>query len=116
MTNFYKSFLTGMIALVAIAVQPAFAQSETIAEAKANCEIGEKNNGYLGVVDGADITTAVNREMRSINQQRKAVYAELAEQNGVTVNVTAKLTAEKLINRAPAGSCVQNASGRWVQK
>ena len=94
----------------------AHSASASIEGAKAECLIGERNDGYLGVVSGKSIDDALRREMRSINQQRKAAYARLAERNGVTIDVTARLTAEKLINGAGAGECVQNASGAWIKK
>jgi uncharacterized protein YdbL (DUF1318 family) len=53
--------------------------------------------------------------MREINQARANAYADLARRNGVTVEVTAKVAAEKLINKAPSGHCVQNESGEWVR-
>lgn len=95
---------------------PALAQGASIAQAKSQCVVGEKNDGYLGVIDNGAASAELRREVQSINQQRKSAYARLAERNGVTVEVTAKLTAEKLINQAPSGHCVQDASGRWLRK
>ncbi len=105
-----------LLCAVLTALAPAQAQNRLIAEAKASCIIGEQNDGYLGVVSGRTASDALRREIRSINQQRKAAYERLAARNGVTTEVTAKLTAEKLINDAPAGYCVQDASGSWIRK
>ncbi len=116
MTNLFKTFLAGLALLLLPALTPAFAQAETIQGAKAACEIGEQNDGYLGRVRGAEISAAVDREMRSMNQRRKAEYARLSKETGETVSIIAQLTAEKLINRAPAGHCVQDASGTWIEK
>ena len=96
-------------------VTPALAASPAIESAKAQCVIGERNDGYLGVVAGKTAATDVLREMRSINQQRKAAYERLAERNGVTVAVAAALTAERLVNSAKSGECVQNGSGAWIR-
>ena len=96
---------------------PVFAASAVIEQAKANCVVGEQNDGYLGFVSGSGGASAeLQREVRATNQQRKAAYARLAAQNGVTIEVTAKLTAEKLINGASSGHCVQDASGRWIER
>lgn len=91
------------------------ANAAPIDDAKAACQVGERIDGYLGVVDGASPPAAAARRMREINQARAAAYADLARKNGVTVDVTAKLTAEKLINKAPSGHCVQVGDGDWVE-
>jgi len=93
----------------------ATAASAIIEQAKSECVIGEQANGYLGVVSGERASDAVRREMRSINQQRKAYYAEIARRNGVSTDVTATLTAEKLINQARSGHCVRDQRGRWIE-
>lgn len=100
---------TGVMATHALA-------NSVINAAKASCTVGEKSNGYLGVVPGASASDAVRREMRSVNQKRKAAYEKLAARNGVTVDVAAALTAEKLIGQAASGHCVQDASGAWSKK
>ena len=94
----------------------ASAASALVENAKDNCIVGEQSDGYLGVVSGADASEALRREVRDINQQRKSVYADLARRNGVTIEVTAALTAEKLMNQARAGQCVRLSSGAWVKR
>ncbi len=101
---------------LATAAAPALAASALVENAKNNCVIGEQADGYLGVVSGADASEALRREVRDINQQRKAAYAQLARRNGVTVEVTAALTAEKLMNQATSGQCVRLDSGEWVKR
>ena len=56
----------------------ALAASAAVEAAKDACIVGEQADGYLGVVAGANASDAVRREIRDINQQRKAVYADLA--------------------------------------
>ena len=84
--------------------------------AKAQCLIGERNDGYLGVVDGKRPSAEAVRDMREINLKRASAYDQLASRNGVTRAQAARATAEKLINQAPSGHCVQNASGAWIEK
>ncbi len=98
---------------LAATLAPASAASPAIERAKDNCEIGEQADGYLGVVTGKSINASLRREMNDINQQRKAVYADLANRNGVTVEDTAKLTARKLQGQATSGQCVRAESGAW---
>lgn len=94
----------------------AYAASAVVEQAKAQCVAGEQADGYLGIIDTANASAALRREVRSTNQKRKAVYAKLARANGVTIEVTAALTAEKLIRAAPRGHCVRGANGAWTEK
>ncbi|MEL7490057.1 MAG: YdbL family protein [Pseudomonadota bacterium] len=115
--KFLSLTMAGAIALSSLAPSsPVLAAPAEINEAKAGCLIGEKNNGYLGEVAGKTASAKVLREMRSINQLRRAEYEKLAARNGVTVQEAATATAERLINRAPSGHCVQNAAGQWIEK
>lgn len=98
------------------AIGNSFAASTVVESAKADCTVGERIDGYIGVVDGASASQVVLREIRAINQQRKAAYTDLARRNGVTIDDAAMLTAERLINDAPSGHCVQNTNGGWVEK
>ncbi|MEO0398822.1 MAG: YdbL family protein [Pseudomonadota bacterium] len=94
----------------------SFAASSAIEAAKRNCIVGERNDGYLGVVNEGRANDSLRREVASVNQRRKAAYTRLARQNGVSIRDTGVLTAEKLIRRAPSGQCVQNANGAWIKK
>lgn len=102
--------------LALIAATTAYAGTATIEAAKAQCVIGEQTDGYLGVIEAGKADEALKREVRSINQQRKAAYAELAAKNGVTIEQAAQVTAERLLNGAPSGHCIQSPDGGWVKK
>ncbi len=110
-----KSILAAAAASLALAGS-ALAASAAVEAAKSQCLIGEQADGYLGVVDAGAIDEALRREVKSINLQRKAAYADLAARNGVSIEAAAALTAEKLLNTAPAGQCVRMPSGEWVKK
>lgn len=116
MTGFVRAapVLAG-IALLVVTAGPAVAAGAAVERAKANCVVGERNDGYLGAVDGKRINVALKREMDEINLKRKAAYANLAAKRGVSVDETAVLAAERLIARAPSGQCVQNANGKWTR-
>ncbi len=93
----------------------ALAASAIVEQAKDQCVVGEQADGYLGVVDGQIASADLRREIRDINQQRKAYYADIARRNGVSIEVTAALTAEKLISQAKPGQCVRDQNGRWIE-
>lgn len=108
--------LTAAIALsVAAAGNIAVAAPPVVEAAKADCIVGERIDGYLGIIDEGKADASLRREVRDVNQKRRAAYAALAEKNGVPESAAAAATAEKLINSAPSGHCVQNASGSWVR-
>lgn len=109
------SFLAAAVSGLAVVSASAYAASAIVEDAKDRCIIGEQADGYLGIVDDSAVDTALRREVRDVNQQRKALYADLAAQNGVSIDVTAALTAEKLINEAGGGECVRDASGEWIK-
>ena len=119
MRKIMKSKMAGLVAAgfvgASIALTSASAASAIVEQAKDQCIVGEQADGYLGVVSGKTASDAVRREIRDINQQRKSYYADIAKRNGVSVDVTATLTAEKLIGQAQLGECVRNQQGRWVE-
>lgn len=107
----------GLVALVIASLSgSALAASAIVERAKAECIVGEQSDGYLGIVAPSQASEELKREVRAINQQRKAYYAQIAERNGVTIDVTARLTAQKLIAQAPRGQCVKDDTGRWKEK
>ncbi len=110
------SFLAGAVLSFAAVPAIALAASAIVEDAKDRCIVGEQADGYLGFVDESAADTALRREVRDINQQRKAFYADLAARNGVSIDVAAALTAEKLINSADPGECVQDANGAWIER
>ena len=83
--------------------------------AERQCLIGERTDGYLGVVDGEQVDASLRREMDEVNQARSAAYEKLAAKNGVSKNAAATATAERLINTAPSGQCVQGPGGAWIR-
>lgn len=115
MKKFVSIYALSAVSGLALLGGTALAASSAIEAAKDQCLIGEQVDGYLGVVDGASVDTALRREVRDINQQRKGYYADLAARNGVSIDVTAALTAEKLIEQAGAGECVRDQNGAWVR-
>lgn len=111
----FKQF-AGAASGLAMMIAAAQAGNAVIDDAKSQCVVGEQADGYLGFVDDANANTALKREVRDVNQQRKAFYADLAARNGVSIDVTAALTAEKLLNDAAAGECIRGADGAWVKR
>ena len=92
---------------------PAFALS--LSEAKAQGLVGEKIDGFVGVVV-ASPPAEVRQLVEQVNSQRRQKYDEVAKQRGVPLDAVAKITGEKQLERTPAGQYVLGADGQWRQK
>lgn len=93
---------------------PAFALD--LDGAKAQGLVGERQDGYVGVVS-ASPSPELKRLVDDINLRRRGAYQNIVTQTpGATLNAVEKLAAEKLIAKTPSGQFVQDASGKWVKK
>jgi len=84
-------------------------------DAKAAGQVGERIDGYLGVVDSGapgNVKSLVNQ----INAEREAKYTEIAKKQGAPVAAVAQIAGKKLIERAPNGEYVMGADGKWQKK
>jgi uncharacterized protein YdbL (DUF1318 family) len=91
------------------------ALAEDLAEAKRNGFLGERIDGYLGVVS-ANTPASVRAMAGEINAKRRAEYADIAKRQGVSVEAVGQLAGQKLINRAAAGEWVLGTDGEWRRK
>ncbi|AYA40258.1 YdbL family protein [Xenorhabdus nematophila] len=91
----------------------SFAMSMTLSEAKQQGLVGETFSGYLAPVKNTPDAQSV---VKRINEEREKKYAEIAVQNNMTTNQVAKITGEKLVNRASSGEYVLGINGNWVKK
>ena len=109
-----KIALGGVLAIVVAAgvAVPALAQRDPeYAAAKASGEIGEKPDGFLGVV-GAE-TADLRRIVNDINIKRRAVYAQKAQENNATLEEYALSTGCQLILKTSAGEKYMAPDGSW---
>jgi len=84
-------------------------------DAKAAGFIGEKSDGYLGVVSSSAPSAAVNLA-NEINLKRRAKYREIAEKNNTNLKSVEAVVGQKLTKRAKPGEFVSGADGRWIKK
>jgi uncharacterized protein YdbL (DUF1318 family) len=90
----------------------SFAFALDLGEAKQKGLVGEKDNGYIGVVVSQnDVQSLVD----DINAKRKAVYLKLAAKNGITVQQVEKLAADKAYKKTSSGHYLW-LNGKWVKK
>lgn len=87
----------------------------TLQEAKNDGLVGELQNGYVGlVVESAP--AEVVAMVRDVNNQRRELYRQIAQQNGISVEQVAALAFTKAVEATPAGQYLQDANGAWVRK
>jgi uncharacterized protein len=94
-------------------VRSALAQD--LASAKREGLLGERIDGYVGVVR-ADAPANIRALADDINARRRQEYARIAEREGIEVQAVAQLAGERLIERAGRGEWVVGADGQWRQK
>lgn len=108
------SFFT-ILAVTLSMAGAALALPAIVEQAIDNGEIGERADGYLGY-RADSISPALRAAVEDVNIKRRAEYTRLAEQQGVTVDVVARLTGEKLIAKLESGEWYLSAGGSWTQK
>lgn len=82
-------------------------------EAKAKGLVGEKPNGYLGVVNpsGQDVQALTNE----VNEKRRQAYEDIAKRNRTSVDSVEALAGEKAIQNTQPGHYVEGPGG-WKKK
>ena len=107
----YRDIIAAGAFFIALAAAPLWALS--LEEAKAKGLVGERANGYLGVVNAAD--REAQALAQEINQKRRQAYEEIAKRNGTQLNAVETLAGEKAIQNTKPGQFVEGPGG-WVKK
>lgn len=102
---------TLMLLSVMLLSLPAFAMS--LDAAKAAGLVGERPDGYLGLVQPNPEAESLVRE---INRKRRDEYARIATQTKQDQKTVEKLAAQKAYQLTPAGQFVMQPSGGWLKK
>lgn len=91
---------------------PALAQRDPAYDAaRASGQVGEKMDGYLGVVGAG--TADLKRIVNDINIKRRAVYAQKAQENNATLEEYALSAGCQLILKTQPGEKYQAPDGSW---
>jgi len=91
------------------------AAAEDLDEARSAGYVGERPDGYIGLVDPSAPAWA-KQLVTKINAERKARYQELAASNGTSLEAVQVVAAEKIIQKLPRGAYYMDSNGNWVQK
>jgi uncharacterized protein YdbL (DUF1318 family) len=113
-----KKFTTWFVAIFAAAtLMTAWAADPVVDQAKAMGVIGEKYDGYIGVVDQSRVTPDLQRRVDQINNGRLAQYKEIADKTGVALADVGIGMGEKLFVRAGSGEMLKpGPSDPWMEK
>lgn len=111
----WASLAAAGLGLAVIALAPANAQRDpAYAAARAAGKVGERVDGYLGIVGEA--TPALQRIVDDINIKRRAVYARKAQENNATLEQYAVTAGCQAILRTEPGEMYQTPSGEWKER
>ncbi len=107
--------VAGAAAMLGLLASPAAAQRDPAYQAAREAgQVGEKMDGYLGIVGAA--TPALRDMVNDINNRRRAVYAEQAQANNATLEEYAFTAGCLAISRTSPGEMYQAPDGTWQQR
>ncbi len=89
------------------------ASAISLEEAKAKGLLGEKLNGYLGIINAGN--PEVQALANDVNQKRRQAYEDIARRDGTTLDVVESLAGEKAVQKTRPGNYVEGAGG-WMKK
>ncbi len=117
MTPFIRAFLAMAFILGAAAMttSTASAGDPQIEAAQKQGVVGERIDGYLGIVSG-NVDPALRRKVNEINNKRRALFDRMARDTGTTTAQVARISGEKQVARAKAGEFVMRDNGTWTKK
>ncbi|MEE4175482.1 MAG: YdbL family protein [Xanthomonadales bacterium] len=110
-----RSWTLRLAALLAGLMLSLTAAAAALDQAKADGWIGEKPDGYLGLVR-SDAPADVQALVRDVNAKRKARYQQIASQQGAPLAEVEKVGGQTAIDKTRAGHYVMDTSGRWRKK
>lgn len=100
------------LAALAMVASPALANRDPAYQAaRSSGQVGEKMDGYLGIVGSA--SADVDKMVKDLNIKRKAVYTQGAQGSGVSVEEFAFGAGCKNIRDTAAGEKYQAPDGQW---
>lgn len=108
------------VSLICTAVAFAGGEKERMAQRRGEIRslksagiIGERADGLLGFVKKNPADQAL---VDAENKDRKAVYAEIAKGQGISVSEVANARGQANAKRSASGDWLQNTKRKWVQK
>lgn len=108
----YASLLALAALLTVLAAGPA--KADSLDSALRSGKVGETTRGYIAPVSSP--TPAITSLVNDINSRRRAEYQAIAQRNNISLGQVEALAGKRIIERAPAGTYVQDNGGGWRRK
>ena len=108
----YFNIALGTLLLVFI---PLLALGSDLHEAKKQGLLGERPDGYVGLVKPSSNKKTV-KLMKEINRKRREVYKGIAKKNGTALSAVEALAGKKAIKKTPSGQFIMQSDGTWAPK
>jgi uncharacterized protein YdbL (DUF1318 family) len=105
-----RKLIAATLAAASIA-SPAIARDPAYAAARAAGKVGEKIDGYLGIVGGGD--AALQAIVNDINIKRRALYSQKAQAANATLDEYALTAGCQAILATKPGEKYQAPDGSW---
>ena len=110
--SFVKAALGGLVLAALALPAPAMAQRDPAYEAaRQSGQIGEKTDGYLGVVGSQP--AAIQSLVADLNRKRRENYTQRAQAQSATLEEYALTQGCILIARTAPGEKYQSPEGTW---
>jgi uncharacterized protein YdbL (DUF1318 family) len=103
---------TGVILLSLLATS---AYADALDDAKSSGQIGEKQDGYIGLVQQG-VPAPVVTLVAEVNVQRKQRYEQIAKQNNIPASEVIKLAFSRAIENTKSGNYIESSPGQWTRK
>lgn len=110
-----RRLVRGVVALLWLVLVASPASATSVADALETGTVGERFDGYLGIVEPPG-SAEIRELVESTNAERRAKYAEIAERNGIDTALVARQAAKKLAQRSPPGTWLMRSDGTWIQR
>ena len=104
-------FLLAVAVAAAAAAGQSSAQTPAVDTARQAGQVGERFDGYMGLVAAA--TPAVRSQVATINIRRRALYSRLGVSRGVAPYEVGITAGCQLLARVQVGQAYMLADGRW---
>jgi uncharacterized protein len=92
----------------------ASAQTPAVDAARASGALGERYDGYIGIV--APVSAAVRSQVAAINIRRRSLYSNLAARRGVSPQDVGIAAGCQLLARVGVGEAYMWAGGGWRRR